>query len=199
MSDDQRIWPVACATGHRRLPRSVSEDWVWKKLLYVARKLADQHGLSTMMSGMALGVDQMWADAATNLAMPLHAAVPYPSQAHDPVAPKAQEWTEEQREFWQVLIDGAAERTDVSPVDPTTPQERVRMLHERNRFMVEHSQVVVAVWMPDNLRCGTAQALRTAVSAGRPIIWINPVAATEEKAVTFPARSSWARRLHMSV
>lgn len=195
MGSSPEVWPVACITGHRRLPRATDTVWLEAELERIAAKLHDEHQTRAAYSGMALGVDQLWADIVLASNMALWAAVPYPGQARDPVAPKRQQWTEEQVANWERLIELADDKHNVHEKDPTTTQQRVDMLHARNAFMVQNSAVVVAVWIPGARRTGTANALRAAASAGRPIIHVDP----ERKRTARPHMSYWARTLGVPV
>lgn len=192
-------WPTAMVTGHRRPPKGCSPDWVADRLAYVAEKLRREHGTHTAISGMALFVDQLWAQTALNAGLLLHAAIPYPNQHEDPAAPANQDWTDEQKTTWRTLCDQATQVDHVSARDPRNPNERVRMLHARNDFMLAQTRaadgVVVGVWDPEQTRSGTTSCLRKAASAGLPIILVNMVAQT----VTMPEPRHWALRLGIPV
>jgi hypothetical protein len=168
----EEIWPVAMVTGHRRVVPA-DRPWVAEQLSEVATKLRTEHGTETAVSGMALEVDTTWAEIALEQGLKLVAAIPFPSQSCDPVAPANQQWTVEQQVVWASLVSQAIAVHMVSDRDPRDFKERVAMLHKRNDVMLRAAQVVVGVWDEGNLRSGTSSCLRKAYGAGLPIILLN--------------------------
>lgn len=86
-----------------------------------------------IISGMALGTDQWAAEAAMELGIPFIAAVPCDGQ--DSM------WPDESKRKYQVILDSAAEVVVVSP-GPYAPAK----MHERDRWMVDHSDMLLGVW-----------------------------------------------------
>jgi hypothetical protein len=171
------------ATGHRRLTR-VQRAWVEPELYRVARKLRDEHDVQTAVTGMALLVDQIWAEAVLAVGlMRLHAVVPFPGQAD--------RWSAAEKARWASILQRADVVTVVSEEDPADGPEASRMLERRNLKMLVISDVVVAVWHPDRRRGGTWNALNAATCRGLPVVWLNPVA----EATTMPTTERWRRIL----
>lgn len=169
-------WEVACATGHR--PRSLDADthpWIRDELHRLAVKLRDTHGTQVVISGMAVGVDQWWAQAALDAGLVLWAYVPFPQQSD--------RWPDVARTQWRALLDRAAR------VRQFGDHYDVRWLHARNDGMLTDSRAVVAVHLPDKATGGTASAVRKAERLRMPIIRVNPAT----RAVTLSDRQAERR------
>lgn len=108
--------------------------------------------IESVISGMALGFDLAWAEAAVNLNIPLIAAVPFPGQCD--------RWKD----------DGSRERYDsllkrAHRVVHTSGGWRWDVYRIRNRWMVDNSDGVVALW--DGSRGGTSNCVRYATAKGK--------------------------------
>lgn len=159
------IWPSVMVTGHRPQHLSPSvHDWVRSELNRLAVKLRAEHGMTTGISGMALGADLWWADALVRSESRLWAHIPFPQQS-DP-------WRQEDRDEWERLLLAAWKLTTYGGMYD------VRFLHARNDGMISNSDCVIAVLRPDKTTGGTASAVRKATARGLPIIHINPDART---------------------
>lgn len=165
-------WPTAMVTGHRVL--SVADrQWMLPELERVMLQLIADRGVTTAVSGMALGPDTDWAELALLKELRLHAVIPFPNQCSP--------WKPEQQETWHSLIGSAAEVTEVSAAEPVDKAEAGRMLHARNGAMLKISDVVVAVAdrrklvrLPSGyLRGGTWSCVEKASGAGLPVIWLD--------------------------
>ncbi|MFG1846740.1 hypothetical protein [Micromonospora carbonacea] len=185
------VWPSVMVTGHR--PQHLAagtEDWVRGELDRLAVKLRDHHGLTTGITGMALGADMWWAQSLHLAEVPYAAHIPFPQQP-DPWRrsnPQAvAEWerlrAHADREVVYGDLAGLAEHARKRVV--------VRLLHKRNDGLLAASNAVVAVWCPSKLDGGTYSALTKAHRAGLPVIHINP----EARTVTLPSRTGLARLL----
>lgn len=181
-------WTDVMVTAHRRLPKDCVDEWLGRALRERLVKLRDEYGMERATTGMAIGGDMAYADAALELGIPLYAAVPFPGQPHDEHGPR---WTQAQKQHWHELIERSAYVTYVSTTDPLTYGERVRMLHARNDFMLRRTQAVVAIWAPANRTGGTYSCIKKAVGAGLPVIWVNLAGRT----VTRPSPRRWAELL----
>lgn len=177
-------WPMAMITAHR--PQHLAEpgmlEWVAEESLRVARKLADEHGTRTLISGLALGGDQIWGWCAIRTELDLAAHIPFPQQP-DP-------WRDpDLTDRWQYLRDYAECTGGVTvygDLAGLTGLERkraaVRLLHARNDGMLAVTAAaagaVVAVLRPSKLDGGTRSAYDKALKAGLPVIHVNPDART---------------------
>ena len=158
-------WPAVSATGHR--PQHLTpaaQEWVRGELQRIVVKLRDEHGMTTGISGMALGTDMWWAAHLVGAGVDLWAHIPFPQQA-DP-------WRLADRAEWERLLRVAKKVTTYGGY------YEVKTLHARNDGMLKASDLVVAVHDPAKTTGGTASAVRKATAAGLPIIHVNPAART---------------------
>lgn len=98
------------------------------------------------ISGMALGVDMLGAEAALEAGIRLTAAVPFPDQDA--------RWPAASRERYDLILNRAYEVHYIWPdYDP-------KAFQDRNQWMVDHSSVLLAFW--DGSPGGTANCLKAA-------------------------------------
>lgn len=164
-------YPAVSGTGHRRLTDS-QVTWLHRHdvLPKALSWLADEFGTQWIVSGMALGFDQILAEQTLALGMKLHAVVPFPNQDLP--------WTENQQDHWRDLLDLAHQVTFASPTNPTNRRQAAALLHKRNDVMFDASQAVIACWDRNNTKGGTYSAIVKAVRRKTPILWIDPSART---------------------
>jgi uncharacterized phage-like protein YoqJ len=112
-----------------------------------------------VITGMALGIDQWAAMIAHKLSIPYLAAIPFEGQE------KA--WPEASQKIFRLLRKLASEEVIVSPGGYSPHKMQVR-----NEWMVDHCDVLIAVW--DGTSGGTANCVAYAESVGKTIIRINP-------------------------
>ncbi len=183
------IWETVCGTGHRQIAQA-DMRWLHAEILRVLAKLEGDHGMTEVVSGMALGFDQQLAEMALVCNLRLHAVPPFPSQFAA--------WPEPQQNHWHELIMMAAEITPASVRDPdfANPRQVAAMLHARNDTMLKMSQAVIAAadltklkWKNDRVVGGTWSCVEKAKNKGMPIIWMDPRART----VKMPTQSGWER------
>lgn len=151
---------VVAATGHR--PRDIPHDaraWLEDELPRVARKLTGDYGMKVGISGLALGADTWWAQAVLGAPADLWAYMPSPDQAN--------RWSPSDQETWAELRRQARRERIFGP------RYDVRLLHLRNRGMVEDSELLVAVMAPHRSTGGTTTTLRYARSLGRPVVLVD--------------------------
>lgn len=109
----------------------------------------------SVISGMALGWDQAFAEAARLLGIPLHAAVPFKGQES--------QWPTPSRRQWERLIDACASVTVVCPGGYHPGKMQVR-----NEWMVDRCDRLCALW--DGSPGGTGNCLNYAVKDPKVII-----------------------------
>jgi len=169
-------------TGHR--PQDIPDDahqWVRDRLTAGAVWLRDERGMTTGITGMALGSDMWWADAVHRAGVPLVAHIPFPQQP-GPWRRRNPEAVAE----WQRLRALAASEVvygDLAGLaEHARKQVMLRLLHKRNDGMLaataEAGGAVVAVWRPSKRGGGTFSALKKAHAWGLPVILVNPEART---------------------
>lgn len=155
-------WPTVMVTGHR--PQHLAPDvrpWVRAELERLAGKLRDEHGMTTGISGMALGSDLWWADAVVKAEVRLWAHVPFPQQPD--------RWQPEDRDEWVRLCRVAWELNTYGGFFD------VKTLYARNDGMIKASDAAICVHDPAKTEGGTASAVRKVTARGLPIIHVNPV------------------------
>lgn len=160
---------IVAVTGHRPqhlLEYNSPEDNIKKFYRKVLIKLRP----TALISGMALGVDQWAARVALEIGVPLTAALPYPGQAG--------RWTDEQVTEYKAILDAASE-VEILHDNPTSRFESYQFLQQRNEWMVDHSDLLLAVW--DGTKGGTGNCVRYARKKGQRIFRIDP--STWESAV----------------
>ncbi len=162
-------WPTVAATGHRYLNEDV-RGWVWQKLHNAAVWLRDTHSTRVAISGLALGVDQMWAHAAVEAGLNLHAYIPFEQQPD--------RWRPEQQDRWRHLLNQATHVTVVGTLTATDPAARkleaTRLLHLRNDHMLSACDAAIAVLASSAVRGGTVSTVAKAQQRGLPVIHVDP-------------------------
>ena len=113
----------------------------------------------TVISGMALGIDQWAAHIAYRLGIPFIAAVPFVGQE------KA--WPIASQTTYQKLIKLAKEVVIVSEGEYAPIKMQIR-----NQWMVDHCDTLIAVW--DGSAGGTGNCVKYAQSVNKNIVRINP-------------------------
>lgn len=138
-----------------------------KTLLWKLNEVIIDHieskGVTTFITGMALGID-MWA---AKIVLKLKEKYPdiklvcaIPCQNH------SGKWRTESKEEWQFIIDRADEVVFVSD-EPYT----VWCMQKRNEWMSDNSKLAIAVW--DGTPGGTANCVKYAKDKIK-ITYINP-------------------------
>lgn len=136
-------------------------DWSW-----VRRSLRGAlvtFGATEALSALAEGSDQLFAEVAIELKVPVRAVVPfgtYEAFFHD----------EHVLMNYRRLL-GQARRTNL---DLHFPPERA--FFEAGKFIVDECQMLIAVWdgKPAEGLGGTADIVSYARSRGRQIVWLDP-------------------------
>ena len=152
---------ILAITGHRPhklggyvLPNPVANE--------VMLKLADSLEAikpNLVLSGMALGVDQRVAQICIEMRIPFDAVI-----AFDGYEGK---WPERSQRTYYSLLAKARHKWMLSP-GPYRPS----LLHQRNHWMVDNSEGLLAVWdgLPGS---GTAACVDYAFSKGKPVCKVN--------------------------
>lgn len=133
---------TACFTGHRQID-PVDLPAVRIALERMIAKAKGQ-GYTRFISGMAIGVDQAAAAlVCRDPDLELVAAVPCPQQG--------KYWDQGQRDIWQGILDLAHH------VEILYPQYWDGCLPARNKWMLNNSDLVLAIW--DGSRGGTSHCI----------------------------------------
>lgn len=162
---------TCCFTGHRpmKLPFGLDESHPKCNQLKTILKaeierVITEHHVCQFITGMALGVDQICAEIVLDLKkkypqVVLECAIPYEEQAA--------QWSPEQRERYFTIVEKCDKETMLQT------RYTKDCMQKRNRYMVDHSKYVLAVW-DGSFRSGSGQTVRYAQKTGRMITVIRP-------------------------
>lgn len=125
------------------------------------------------ISGMALGIDTLFAQIAVDLKIPFIAAIPFKGQEL--------KWTNDSQSLYSTLLQMAI-KIIVCDVDaavnysrfcklPNTIYSPAKMQY-RNQWMVNNSNLLIAVW--NGSPGGTKNCVDYAMTTGIEVIRINP-------------------------
>ena len=150
------------ATGHR--PNKLQNDydgtgpmskWIKKEI----NNILDKHSPTMLISGMALGVDMLFAEIAIERKLDLLAAIPCKGQ--EKVWPK-----KSQDRYNKILSYENCEKVYVNE------KYSGWAMQQRNEYMVDSCGLLLAVW--DGTTGGTCNAVQYAKKVNKEIIRINP-------------------------
>lgn len=142
---------IICATGHRPNKLGGYGENAHSRLVSVAHEYLATLQPLAVISGMALGWDIAFAEAAHRLHIPVHAAIPFAGQES--------KWPAASRIAWQRLVDVCASVTVVSSGGYSAHKMQVR-----NEWMVDRANRVCALW--DGSAGGTNNCLSYARTKG---------------------------------
>lgn len=158
-----------CFTGHR--PNSLpfgyneSEESCVKLKAILTDTIEKQfrNGVAHFISGMAMGIDIFAAEAVLKLKekypqITLECAIPCETQAA--------KWSENWRERYYDIIARSDKETMLQTHYTTD------CMMKRNRYMVDNSEAVIAVW--NGSKSGSGNTVRYAMSSGKKVIIIDP-------------------------
>jgi uncharacterized phage-like protein YoqJ len=91
-----------------------------------------------LVTGLALGAEQLAAEAALDLGIPYVAVQPHP----DPEV----RWPQEVQEAYDRLLDGAAEIVVLQQAPVRTPTEVRRAMGQRDAWLARVADAAIAVW-----------------------------------------------------
>lgn len=152
-------------TGHR--PNKLGNDYDLTSPLIqnIKRKIITilderDHEYLTLITGMALGIDTLFAQIAIESNLPFIAAIPCKNQE--------KKWPEKSQKIFRDIV-----LNDLCTFHLVTKEEYSPFcMQKRNEWMVNNCDLLIAVW--DGSSGGTANCVNYAVSKVKPIIYINP-------------------------
>lgn len=159
MPNSSAIFKSVMVTGHRKFTPDETE-WLEPMLYSTIRRLKRFHGLEEAISGMALGADTIWAEAALVEEIPLAAYIPFEVQANT--------WPESNQKLWRDLRSQATRELVVGPA------YSVGYLHARNDAMIRDSDLCVAAFRVSETSGGTFSAVKKVRKLGLPLLLIDP-------------------------
>lgn len=145
---------IIAATGHRPNKLGGYSPQAFNRLVQVARAYLLEKSPDGVISGLALGWDQAWAMAALELAIPVHAAIPFEGQQS--------KWPASSKNLWDGIVRECHSVTFVCE-----PGYAAWKMQKRNEWMVERCHRVAALW--DGSSGGTGNCVKFAESFPRPI------------------------------
>lgn len=161
---------IACFTGHR--PQSIPYLWnesssqsvkLKEEMKSAIIELIENYNVAHFISGMALGVDMIAAEIVLELKkkyqdITLECALPCETQAN--------KWTEKYRDRYFSIIEMSDKETLLQT------HYTADCMHKRNRYMVDKSDYVIAVW--NGSPSGTGKTVLYAKENNKQIIQIKP-------------------------
>jgi len=159
--DGPQHWPRVALTGHRPGEFDAPQQrWVQDTLGETLAGLCARHGTRVAITGMETGADTWWAQTASAAGIQTWAYIPFEVQAAT--------WPAEDQAVWTSLRAAAAREVVLAA------QDNEQLLHARNDLMIRDANLVVAVHQPGKTTGGTANIIRKARAAGKPMIRVNP-------------------------
>lgn len=161
---------TVCFTGHRlqKLPFGFNEEdpKCIKMKRMLCKKIEDlivNHGASHFISGMAIGVDMICGEIVLELKnehphITLECAIPCRSQPD--------RWSNEIKDRYCSIVNQSDRKTVLQE------HYTADCMHKRNEYMVEKSEIVIAVW--DGSDSGTGYTVNYAKEKGKKIYVLNP-------------------------
>jgi len=152
---------IISATGHRpKKLKAYNQEaypglFPYERLIDLSTQIIKSREATHVISGMSLGFDMAMAQAAIELEVPFIAAIPFEGQES--------KWPKESQEYYHKLLEQASEIEFVS-----NPGYEAWKMQKRNEFMVNNSDVVVALW--DGSESGTGNCVDYANSVEKPVI-----------------------------
>jgi uncharacterized phage-like protein YoqJ len=154
---------ILSVTGHR--PNKLGNEYSLKGpfsnfIRQELRKVIEQEKPDELISGMALGVDMIFALLGIELQIPVIAAIPCVGQES--------RWPYESQKLYQSILENRI----VTPHFVSDKTYTNSCMQDRNIWMIDNCQKLAAVW--NGTSGGTGNAVKYAKSIGREIIRINP-------------------------
>lgn len=154
---------IIAVTGHR--PNKLGNeydsngpysDWIRENFI----KIIEEKKPTLAISGMALGVDMIWAETAYEKGIKVLAAIPFKGQEC--------KWPEKSRNRYSNFLQ--QENVEIYCVceGAYTPWK----MQARNEYMVDKANILLAVW--DKTPGGTANCVKYAQEQEKDIIYIDP-------------------------
>ncbi len=161
---------TCCFTGHRPsgLPFKYNEKdprciELKNRIRFNITRLITENGVTNFITGMAMGIDIFAAEEVLKLKnmfpnIKLICAIPCPNQ------------TDGWNSYWCQRYDDILSKASESIV--LSQEYSKACMHIRNRYMVDNSNYIIAVWNGKN--GGTSSTLKYAEKKNRKITIINP-------------------------
>lgn len=149
-------------TGHR--PQRLNNEWdgtgpMSKWIKEKVNNILDKQGPTMLISGMALGVDMLFAEIAIERELDLLAAIPCKGQE--------MRWPQKSRDRYNKILS-------YSKCEKVILAEKYLpwVMQKRNEYMVNKSDILISVH--DGTSGGTANCVMYADKVGKETIRVNP-------------------------
>ena len=146
-----------CFTGHRKLPKKKIESIIFNLNKEVERLI--QGGITTFISGGALGFDQIAASlivAKGDIGYDINLVMALPCKGQDDL------WSVKEKQLYRQLLDVA----DV--VEYVSETYTSDCMEKRNQYLIDKSEYCICALIRE--RSGTGQTVRYAKEKNRQII-----------------------------
>jgi uncharacterized phage-like protein YoqJ len=145
---------IYAATGHRPNKLGGFKPETDAKLVRLAASFLTKRKeyIDHVISGMAIGWDMAWAEAALSLGIPVHAAIPCKGQENM--------WPTRSRDRYTAILSGCRQKIIIHYNDTC--------MQDRNKWMVNHCDKMVALF--DGTPGGTSNCVDYAESRNKKII-----------------------------
>lgn len=150
---------VLSFTGHRPQKLGGYHSGIYNRLVDLAVAVLRKYRPEKVITGMALGWDQAVAEAAVYLGIPFIAAVPFKGQENA--------WPEQSQKKYRDLLAKAKRVVIISAGEYSALK-----MQARNEYMVNHSDVVIALW--DGSSGGTGNCVSYARRMGKQLVNVWP-------------------------
>jgi uncharacterized phage-like protein YoqJ len=152
-------------TGHR--PNKLGGDYTGEgtmaqKVRQWLRRQLEIRKPDEAVTGMALGVDQWFAEEALRLDIDVYACIPCDGQERL--------WPTPSQDRYHLLLNHPKVRTNVVHPGPYAAWK----MQKRNQYMVDYSHILLAVW--DGTHGGTGNCVGYAERCGKPVARLDPFA-----------------------
>jgi len=155
---------IVCGTGHRPDKLGGYDEATFNKLTDLAIKYLESARPDRVIAGGAIGWDQALANAASRLRIPLLLA--YPFENHHSKWPADSVGARFHREMDIIIQEGLGH--DIHKVFVCEPGYAPWKMQQRNKWMVDGSDLVVALW--NGTDGGTANCIKYANKVGKPVV-----------------------------
>lgn len=159
VTETSPIFKSVMLTGHRRFAEA-DAVWLEHTLYSTIRRLKRFHGLEEAISGMALGADTIWAEAALAANISLATYIPFEAQSKP--------WPQKNQQIWRDLRSRATREIVIGPFFS------IGYLHARNDAMIRDSDLCVAAFRISETSGGTFSAVNKIRKLGKPLLLIDP-------------------------
>ena len=131
----------------------------YKNMLEFMMKFIRENNATNCISGMALGVDTVFAIASIKCAVDLECAIPCKNHSS--------RWNSKSVEMYNKILSKANKITMVSE-----EEYKPWLMQRRNEYMVDNCDLLLAIW--DGSSGGTGNCVKYANTKNKNVVIVNP-------------------------